>query len=162
MPYGTGLLGYFSCDFDRQLLGLYAIRNWRRNTGLCRYVQLTTLSTGVPNYALYASTSSATGYAGYFDGQVKSPAADRIKLCRLPLPAPARLSRQRDDANPQISVANVGFYTPAANTICGETNGCRLSSGTRSAAGTDYLKYNAGQSWQPPSPSRHFDRGANG
>ena len=46
----------------------YSLLNGTGNTGYAGY--FTNTSTGVLNFGLYASTSSASGWAGYFDGAV--------------------------------------------------------------------------------------------
>ena len=65
---GAGYGGYFSTSTTGAGYGAYHIASGTGNTGYAGY--FTNTSTGVVNYGLYASTSSTTGYAGFFQGAV--------------------------------------------------------------------------------------------
>src|SRR6201999_1470635 len=65
---GTGYGGLFSAATTGAGYGVSSSITGIGNTGYAGY--FTNTSTGVVNYGLYASTSSTTGWAGYFQGNV--------------------------------------------------------------------------------------------
>ena len=65
---GTGYGAYFGNTATGAQYGTYSSTTGTGNTGYAGY--FTNTSTGVVNYGLYASTSSTTGYAGFFQGAV--------------------------------------------------------------------------------------------
>ncbi len=58
---------------------IYALNDGTGNTGYAGY--FTNTSTGVLNFGLYASTSSASGWAGYFDGAVNVAGNLTVSSC---------------------------------------------------------------------------------
>ena len=81
---GSGYGGYFSATTTGAGFGVAGSMAGIGNTGYAGY--FTNTSTGVVNYGLYASTSSATGWAGYFQGPVNVAGNITVTSCTTAAP----------------------------------------------------------------------------
>ena len=104
---GGGYAGYFTNNSTGAGFGMYGSEIGAANTGYAGYFANT--GTGSVNYGLYASTSSASGYAGYFQGAVNVAGNLTVSSCTGCLGAGANSLSALTSATTTNSIDNAAY-----------------------------------------------------